>query len=174
MSVLKGKRLNLRPIERADLEKLNEWKNDESVYRFLGGGYMPVSIDIQEKWMESMMDTTGNNKRFMIVDTHGKSIGLIGLYDINWIHRTFELGIFIGETGEQGKGYGAEAYSLIEHFAIQYLNLRKVKVNVVKDNLKAVKMYDKLGFKKAGELVAERFVDGKYRSVLLMEKIFEG
>lgn len=45
MSVLKGERLKLRSIEKTDLEKLNEWKDDESVYepRLLEvmGSYIP-------------------------------------------------------------------------------------------------------------------------------------
>ena len=164
----------LRPIEKKDLRKLNEWKNNEEVFQYLGGGYMPVSIDVQEKWLEDMMDTTGKHKRFLIEDMSGKSIGMIGLYGINWIHRTCELGIFIGETCERRKGYGREAYFLIENFAARYLNLRKIKATVVEDNHAAVVMYEKLGFVKAGRLVEERFINGSYHSVYLMEKLLGG
>lgn len=37
MSVLKGDGLFLRPIVRSDLEYLNNWKNTEDVYKYLGG-----------------------------------------------------------------------------------------------------------------------------------------
>lgn len=174
MSVLAGDRVLLRPIERRDLEKLNKWKNDESIYQNLGGGFMPVSINIQEKWMDDMMDTTGNSKRFMIDMIQDGTIGMVGLYDINWIHRTCELGIFIGDINQQGKGYGREAYMLLEKFAYQYLNLRKIKVFVVADNAAAAKMYDRLGFAQAGELVDERYINGSYHSVLIMEKFLRG
>lgn len=174
MAILTGNKVSLRPIERGDLEKLNQWKNDEAVYQNLGGGFMPVSIHIQEKWMDSLMDTTGNNKRFMIETHEGEAIGMIGLYSINWIHRTCELGIFIGEKEQQGKGYGKEAYQLLERFAESYLNLRKIKAFVVADNASATKMYDRLGFRKAGELLKERYINGTYHSVNIMEKFLGG
>lgn len=174
MAILKGNNVSLRPIERSDLEKLNQWKNDDEVYQNLGGGFMPVSVNVQEKWMDSLIDTTGNNKRFMIETCEGEAIGMIGLYSINWIHRTCELGIFIGEKKQQGKGYGKEAYQLLESFAEKYLNLRKMKAFVVADNTSATRMYDRLGFNKVGELLQERFINGNYHSVLIMEKFLGG
>lgn len=83
MGCLRGKKVLLRPIVRNDLEKLNIWKNDENVYKYLGGGFQPTSIDIQNKWMEALMDTTGNNKRFIIENTNSEAVGMIGLYSIN-------------------------------------------------------------------------------------------
>lgn len=173
MSVLKGNRVHIRPIEKSDLYSLNEWKNTEEIYQNLGGGFLPVSKDIQEQWMDSLMDTTGKNKRFMMENENRQAIGMIGIYDINWIHRTCELGIFIGKLEEQGKGYGKEAYCLLENYARKYLNLRKIKAFVVSSNSSAVHMYEKLGFRKSGELVAERYINGEYHSVLLSEKILE-
>ena len=170
MSVLSNEKVALRPIEKRDIEKLNRWKNDEKIYRYLGGGFLPVSRDIQEKWLDSLMDTTGNNKRFMIENCRHEAVGMIGLYGINWIHRTCELGIFIGDAEQQGKGYAKAAYRLLEDYGFRYLNLRKVTAEVVKDNRGAVRMYEKLQFRQAGCLTKQRYIDGKYRDLLIMEK----
>lgn len=171
--MLQGEKIRLRPIQLKDLEVLNKWKNSEHVYRYLGGGFMPTSIDIQKNWMESLMDTTGSNKRFIIENISGHPIGMVGLYSINWIHRTCELGIFIGDSAEQGKGLGTEATILIEEFAKNYCNLRKIKLLVVEENVKAVRMYEKLNYYRTGKLIDERFIDGKYCSVLIMEKFLK-
>lgn len=40
--------ITLVPIETEDLELLNKWKNDEDVYKYLGGGFKPVSISQQK------------------------------------------------------------------------------------------------------------------------------
>lgn len=173
MEYLEGRNVKLRPIVKEDLVFLNKWKNDERVYRYLGGGFLPISIDIQNNWMSDLMDTTGRNKRFIIENSEGVPAGMVGLYSINWISRNCELGIFIGELQEQGNGYGYEACRTIERFAAEYLNLRKIKVYVVKKNETAVQMYEQLGFKTAGELQEERFIEGIYHSVLLMEKMIQ-
>ncbi len=168
--MIKGDRVYLRPILKKDIVHLNEWKNDEETYQYLGGGYMPTSIDQQEKWMDSLIDTTGSNKRFLICDFEDKAIGMIGLYDINWIHRTCEIGVYLGNKEGTGKGYGKEACQLIEGFAKEYLNLRKIKLSVVSDNQGAVKMWRSLGYEVIGEYLEERYIKGKYRNVLIMEK----
>jgi diamine N-acetyltransferase len=168
--MIRGVKTYLRPILKADLKFLNKWKNDEEVYRFLGGGFMPISIDQHEEWINSMIDMSGNNKRFIICDKQNTPIGMIGLYDINWIHRTCEIGIYIGEKSSHGKGYGKEACQLIEDFAKNHLNIRKIKLNVVIDNDVALKMWKALGYMKAGELINERFIKGRYYNLVIMEK----
>lgn len=168
--MLKGENIFLRPIAEEDIQCLNKWKNDEEVFKFLGGGFMPTSIDHQKQWLESMSDLSGKNKRFMICEKNKKTIGMIGLYDINWIHRNCEIGIFVGEKNSQGKGYAKEACTLLENFACNYLNLRKIKLFVVSDNVQALKLWQSLDYKFVGEYIDERFIDGKYRNVKIMEK----
>ena len=174
MSVLSDGRIALRPIRQSDLKYLNRWKNTEEIYRFLGGGYLPVSIDVQSKWMDSLMDTTGVNKRFIIETKEDcAAVGMIGLYQIQWVHRTCELGIFLGEPAAHGKGYASAAYRLLETYAARYLNLRKIKAEVVESNREAVRMYQRLRFCQAGALKDERFIDGAYHTVLIMEKFLD-
>lgn len=168
--MIQGKKVYLRPILKSDITYLNKWKNDEETYKYLGGGYMPTSIDQQEQWLDSMIDTSGNNKRFIICKKEGLPIGMIGLYNINWIHRNCEIGIYIGSKNTQGKGYGKEACNLMEKFAADYVNLRKIKLSVVSDNEVALNMWKSLGYKKVGEYIEERFIKGVYRNLTLMEK----
>lgn len=160
----------LRPIEKRDLLKLNEWKNNMDVYMYLGGGFMPTSIDVQEKWLDILMDTTGNNKRFIIELKEYGAIGMIGLYNINWINKSCELGLFIGELSMRKKGYAKEAFKILEKFALNFVNLRKIKVSVVENNKAAVNMYLNFGFKEIGQWFKERWINGDYCTVILMEK----
>lgn len=168
--MIKGKNLYLRPILKEDLVNLNKWKNDEETFKYLGGGFMPVSIDQQENWMDSMIDTLGSSKRFIICENNTTPLGMIGLYNINWIHRTCELGVYIGNKESKGKGHGKESCELIENFAKEYLNVRKVKLNVVLDNEAAILFWERLGYKKVGELEEERFIKGEYKNLIIMEK----
>lgn len=169
--MIAGNIVTLRPIEKNDLTYLNAWKNDEETFKYLGGGFLPVSIDEQEKWLDNLINMSGNDKRFIICEkTNNKPIGMIGLYGINWIHRCCEIGIYIGEKSTKGKGYGKEACTLLEGFARNYLNLRKIKLSVVSENGVALNMWHSLGYQKAGLYKQERFIDGKYMDLVLMEK----
>lgn len=174
---MQEKEIRIRPIEKRDLLNLNKWKNDKDTFQFLGGGFHPISIDEQEKWLDRLIDMTGENRRFIIekVTIENKeekniAIGLVGLYTINWIHRTCEVGIFIGEKNEQNKGYAKLAYQIIEEYAVKYLNLRKINLKVVSINQNAILLWKSLGFQKVGELHKERYINGKYFNVDIMEK----
>ena len=167
---LKGKHIQLRPLKESDLVFLNQWKNDESIYKYLGGGFIPVSYDQQKNWISSLIDMTGNNKRFLILSPDQVPVGMIGLYGINWIHRTCECGLFIGDSEARGKGYAFDAWCTLEHYAKCYLNLRKINLKVVSENKGGFNLWKKCGFVQVGVLHEERFIDGKYCDVVLMEK----
>ena len=172
--MLKGERVCLRPLQRSDIDLLNAWKNDEEVYTYLGGGFRPISRDQQEKWLDSMIDLTGNDRRFMIMRQDGAAIGMVGLYGIDWVSRNCEIGVYIGDGCGRGKGYASEACRLIEEYAFALLNLRKIKLKVVANNERAVRMWEKLGYSQVGEYKEERYINGRYCDVKLMEKIVRG
>ena len=114
----------------------------------------------------------GSNKRYMIcVQENDLPIGMIGLYDIS--DSSSLRGWVVLEMIERGKGFASEAYSLIERFARDYLNLRKIKLSVVSDNLPGVKMWQSLGYEKVGELNEERYIGGQYRNLIIMEKFIQ-
>jgi diamine N-acetyltransferase len=169
--MLSNEKVILRPITFDDVVYLNKWKNDYEIFKYLGGGYNPISIDQHKKWMDNIIDNSGNNKRFIIEDKEKKAVGFIGLYNINFIHRTCELGIYIGEKAEWKKGYAYSACILIEEFAKKTLNLRKIKLNVVFENVDAVNMYKKLKYIQCGLMKEDKFINGEYRDVIYMEKM---
>ena len=162
--------IELNPVEIEDINILNKWKNDEEIFKNLGGGYKPTSISQQKKWIESMTENTLENQRYMILSEEKEKVGFIGLYGISPIHRTCTLGIYIGEKEYWGKGIASRAYKALEKYAKEYLNIRKIRLEVVKENEKAVKSYQKLGFDICGEFKQDRFIKGEFKDVLLMEK----
>jgi RimJ/RimL family protein N-acetyltransferase len=169
-TTFKNEFISLRPICKNDLQFLVNWKNSEETYRYLGGGFHPVSENQYEKWLDNMIDMTGNARRFIILDKNNNAIGMIGLYSINWIHRTCEIGVFIGDEKARGNGYASMACRMVENYAKNYMNIRKIKLLVVKNNSIALKMWQNLGYSKIGEYSEERFINGQYCNVVIMEK----
>lgn len=167
-----GEKCALRPLVMDDIIYINKWNQSEEVNKYLGNGYSPVSIDIQRDWLQQMIDTSkySCNKRYMIVKEK-TPVGLIGLYAINWISRTCEIGLYLGEEAFKGKGIGSDAYSNLESYAKSYLNLRKIRLQVVEENAIAVNFWKKQGFVNCGMYEKDRFIDGKFVNVLIMEKM---
>ena len=94
----------------------------------------------------------------------------VSLTHINWINRNCNFGIIIDQNF-QGKGFGKETTKLILDYSFQKLNMRKVSLNVLSENTRAINLYKKLGFKEEGILKEHFYWDGKYHDVVVMGKI---
>lgn len=100
-------------------------------------------------------------------------IGSIGLHEINNINRTATLGIFIGNKEYWSKGYGTEAIQLILDFGFNYLNLNNIDLALMEFNERALKCYEKCGFKEIGRKRKCNFINGKYYDSILMDILAE-
>lgn len=168
MSVIYGKRVRLRAVERGDLGKFHEWVNDPEVTRGLAL-YLPLSMWDEEKWFERERDP--NEKPLGIEIRRGKSwklIGNCGVFGIDFVSRHGELGILIGDKTEWNKGYGSETMTLLLRHSFETLNLNRAFLRVYTDNVRAVRSYEKAGFVLEGRLREAVYKFGKYEDVLIM------
>jgi RimJ/RimL family protein N-acetyltransferase len=104
-------------------------------------------------------------------------VGGIGLKDINLVDETAELGLGIYRQEDWGLGYGREMITLALRYAFNELNLHRVWLSTSGFNERALKLYEKLGFRHEGRgrehvRVDERRWDIVYMGMLRDE--FEG
>jgi len=125
-----------------------------------------VSEIEQERWFENLCTQPDRYVWAVEVDDH--YIGNMGLYHIDFIHRRAEIWTLIGEQAWRGKGLGQESMTLLLDYAFHGLGLNKVYLHVDEENINAQKMYEKLGFVREGILVAEYFIQGRFRTILRM------
>ena len=71
----------------------------------------------------------------------------------------------------QAKGLGSEVLNLLENYLIQVTGLRKLLLHVVGNNIPAIKLYKKYGFKEVGVLKAHYKQSTGYQDVMLMEHL---
>lgn len=170
--MIQGTKCYLRPLVLEDVSYLNQWNSDEELNRYLGNGFYPVSIDTQKEWMKNMIDTSkfSPSKRYIICTPQDEVIGLIGIYNTNFINQNCEVGLYLGNRNFQGQGIGKEAYELLENYIKQYMNMIKIKLFVVLENTTAVKFWEKRGFHQTGILHKERYINAEFKDVAIMEK----
>lgn len=169
-----GKKLYLRGLEKKDLTgNYFQWANNPEVTYYMFMGVKPNSIEQMEEEYNQLIKSN-NDVVFAIIDkktdTH---IGNVGLYAINWISRSAEFRIIIGEKEFLGKGYGTEAAELILQYAFEKLNLNKVWLGVNAENLPAVKSYENAGFVREGTLRQEIYRNSKYYDAIRMSILRE-
>jgi len=170
MSRIYGERIRLRAAERGDLEKFIEWVNDPEVTRGVGL-YLPMSSLDEEKWFETAMQKPQEEKPLVIEIKGGNEwhvIGNSGFFKFDWIVRSAQVGIMIGDKSVWNQGYGTETMRLLLRHAFQTLNLRRVSLRVNSDNLYAIRTYEKVGFRHEGRLRQAVYLDGEYHDLLMM------
>jgi len=162
-----GERLYLSPINMADLEIYTKWLNDYEVSGNLGLHWLTLSLNSEQKALEQMT-SEGPNFAIVLLD-NDTLIGNISLNEIDQISRRADVGLFIGEPENRGKGYGAEAIRLIIEYGFQTLNLHNIKLRVHADNPRGIACYKKVGFREFGRRREAHFKNGRYTDVVYMD-----
>ncbi len=163
MTMLEGRTVRLTRLNEDDVQQVLLWRNSIELKRLTGPGpFLPLTVsdvDIQ---------STPTTVQFAIRSMEtGGLIGYIALSNIAWSTRTADLGIYIGQIANRGKGWGTEAISLLLDYAFDELNLHRVQLDVVDYNSAAIRAYDQLGFFNEGVRRQHGERDGKRYDVLL-------
>ncbi|CRL60228.1 spermidine N1-acetyltransferase [Proteus mirabilis] len=156
--------IKLRPLEREDLSFVHQLDNNASVMRYWFEEPYEAFIELSDLYEKHIHD---QSERRFIAESEGTKVGLVELVEIDYVHRRAEFQIIIAPA-HQGHGYAARAAKLAMDYAFSVLNLYKLYLIVDKENAKAIHIYEKLGFKKEGDLIDEFFVNGAYRSAIRM------
>ena len=165
----------LRELNKGDLVRINEWRNDSDLISNLGAPYRFISIDVDNEWYENYLKKRSTTVRCAIVEKDNPNLilGLVSLTDIDFINRSAELHIMIGDKNYRDKGVGTFAVNSIVKHAFDNLNLRRIELEVLEDNVIAIHLYEKCGFEKEGLKRDAIFKNNRYMSVLIMSKLKE-
>lgn len=166
---ISGQRVYLRAISADDAtEEYLSWLNDEETTRGLASGLFPSTLDELKQFINGVVGNK-NAVMFAICDNSNQThIGNIKLDKFDWVSRTCELGLLIGNKNYWGKGIGYEVCKLTIEYAFSDLNMRKVLLAVYENNPAAISLYNKLGFVQEGCLRQHIFEGGSYYDKIYM------
>ena len=142
-----GKKCYLSPMDINDAEKYSEWLNDLEVTSNLTIYSSVINTETEKEFLAKL----SKEQNYSIVDNAtNKLIGSCGFTDLDHINQTSEIGIAIGDKNYWNKGYGTEALVLLLDYGFKVLNFRNVMLRVYSFNERAMKSYEKAGFKIIG------------------------
>jgi RimJ/RimL family protein N-acetyltransferase len=167
--VIRGERVYLRSIERDDLQRCHDWMNEEELRATIAQRY-PMSLARQADWIERATRGQDSSELTLAIclfegDRH---IGNCGLVQIDRDNATATLGILIGEKDCWGKGYGEDAVRTLCLYGFDEMNLHKIRLDVYETNSRAMKTYERVGFRREGLLREDAFRQGRYIDVIRM------
>ena len=161
-NLLIGEKVKLTSVNEEDIFEFQKWHNDVSFMRHYDiVSAIPKNIED----IKDMVNDIGKSNTAYIFAIknieHSELIGVTGFDDISWNNGTALIYIGIGEEKHRGLGYAKEAFRLTIEFGFEELNFHRIYLTVLEYNEPAIKLYEKLGFKREG--VYREFIhrDGK-------------
>jgi len=165
MTTLSQPNIKLRPLERNDLHFVHQINNNSNIMRYWFEEPYEAYVELVQLYDRHIHDQS--ERRFIIENDAEELVGLVELVEINYIHRRAEFQIIIAPAS-QGKGHAERATQMAIEYAFCVLNLYKLYLLVDKENVKAIRIYEKCGFETEGMLNGEFFVNGVYRDAIRM------
>jgi RimJ/RimL family protein N-acetyltransferase len=123
-----------------------------------------------KEWIEKQIENGFEPKKYSFsVRTlkEDKFIGFFGLW-VDLIHNEAWVGIGIGEREFWSKGYGTDAMKLCLQYAFTELNVHRVSLGLMDYNPRALRSYEKAGFRLEGRTRGDVQRAGKYHDSLWM------
>lgn len=159
MDLLEGTKVNLRVMERDDVDFLVESINDID----FDSGFLPVlqtsKTDALRKFdSPSQVSIVCERQRFIIEKKDGTRIGTIA----HWLAQPegfLEIGYDVVRL-ERGKGYGTEAVKLIVDYLFLSKDVARIQAYTDARNKASQRVLEKAGFKREGTLRQAGFVRG--------------
>jgi len=165
-----GDKCYLSPIDLEDTNLYLEWLNTEEVYKYLLVG---TSVLTYETEKEALVRLSKEHVYGIIDKETDTLIGNVGLMNVNHIHKTAEVGIFIGNQDYWGKGYGTEALRLLVDYAFRILGLENIILKTYDYNVRAQKSYKKVGFKVIGVRRSAHYYNNERHDDIYMDIVKE-
>jgi ribosomal-protein-alanine N-acetyltransferase len=161
--LLEGKTVNLRVVERDDIDFRVERRNDMDFW----GEYVHIVEQYSKsEWIKrfdnpSSLEILTEKKDFIIQKKDGTRIGVINHW-INQPNRMMEISYAIIPT-ERRKGYGTEAVQLVVDYLFLSKDLMRIQAMTDVRNKASQRVLEKAGFRNEGIIRKSYFVRGEWR-----------
>ncbi|WP_338462341.1 GNAT family protein [Brevibacillus borstelensis] len=162
-------RVRLRKMTPDDAAVYHTWRNDLAVMQSTSPTLDLFTFEETASFVNQVILGSPSGKSYIIVDKEsGKPVGITSLINLDYKNRNAECIIDIGEKECWGKGYGREALQFLLDYAFLELNLHRVSLRVFSFNEKAIRLYERLGFKDEGRSRQSLYRDGRWHDICHM------
>lgn len=161
--------INLRKLSLEDKKEYwnSGFKNqDEEVMYYTGTTNNPTEQQVCNYIDRVVKDDSRED--YVICDLNNNILGEAVLMEIDDDNKSCHFRIAIFNKESFGKGIGYKATVEILRITFEKLKLHRVELEVFDYNLRAKKMYEKVGFKVEGLKRDGIFIDNQYRGIYIM------
>lgn len=170
--MLIGDKSILRPPMETDLPLLAALRNDlETQFQLMA---VPRANSLQKvaEWLSHNLSDEKTIFFVIACKEDDRPAGYIQLKNLNLINGTGELGICLSRE-TQGKGIAEEAMKILEQYSRDVFNLRKITLQVLQSNRRAISFYENNGYEHIGVFKKHHYQNADFQDVAAMEKFID-
>lgn len=156
----------IRIVQQKDAMGMYEWMHDMDIMQSFRFDGMNMTREDINQFIECAKEDAkkGKNYHFAFVDENDEYWGTVSLKNIDMIAKNAEYAVCFRKKAH-GTGMAAQATGEILDYAFYNLGLDRVYLNVLSENIRAVKLYEKLGFQYEGEWRNHIYHQGKVKAL---------
>ena len=162
--------IRLRNLEVKDVPFMLEWMHDPQIQKCFQKNMLGMSQDEAEEFCITSAYNMRNKENecsyihYAIFEEQDEYLGTISMKNIDRVSASAEYAIST-RSCVQGRGVAQEATRLILQKGFNEMGLNRVYLNVLSDNTRAVRFYEKCGFVFEGEFREHIKLEGKLKSL---------
>lgn len=168
--------VELRPPTLEDMKLNLTWLAQPEVTRFWAPRHGEWTIERAEERFKRL--TENKDAINWTIAYQGETAGFTGIFEIDWVRRDGESGLFIGRHDLHGRGIGSEAVRLRTDFAWRSLRLHRVHNWIALQNRGSRRANEKAGYRQIGLIERDVFRSGEWiddwMGEVFPEQVFTG
>lgn len=172
-AVIEGATVRLRKLERTDLPFLHRWYNDAEIMAWarFAPDHMVSLESLEQDYAKELAGEERERSTFVIEEkASGRAVGSCVMRTWDRKHVNTNVGILL-EKDLWGKGYGTEAMGLLLAIAFDQQGWHRADLWTLADNERAIRSFEKCGFRLEGRERESAHFDGAYHDVVLMGEL---
>ncbi len=163
---LVGKQIYLRPVKIADASIIQEWHNDPELRKVARAGERPTTLKQEKEDIKTAYNTKDEAYLMVIKKSNNKEIGFMRGNCLTSSSKNVWLRMIIGDKNAWGKNYAADALQCFLRWLFYELNMHRVTCETYATNRRAIRFFEKIGFKKEGVIREAHYIDSKYHDII--------
>ncbi|MDQ3019435.1 MAG: GNAT family N-acetyltransferase [Bacteroidota bacterium] len=165
---LTGEKIYLSPLTKEDISQgYVSWLNDAEVCRHNSHATFPNTVTKTLSYLQSIEKSKTEIVFAIRWKKNNEHIGNISFKNLNWVSRSGEIAILIGEKNYWSKGVGSEAFKLLIEYGFNSLNLNRISSGLMTTNNGMIKICEKNRMKMEGLMREFLYKEGRYLDALI-------
>ena len=149
-------------------EEYVSWLRDNKINKYLVSGSNTTSLYEIASYVKALQEKEDDFLFAVISKNDNIHIGNARLQITEQELKIGKFGMMIGNPNYHGKGIGTEVVRLVLKIAFEDLKLHKVFLEVVADNIPAIRIYEKNGFIVEGSIKNKYCKNNQFQDFLIM------